>query len=503
MSDRPKKTVTVRIIRNRMILFYILFMIILSLVGIAYLYMHLRSISVSRISAGNETLALRISEAVDNFCSSAEADCNRVFKVQSVMDYDPIVNDYPGYESTRLKNEVKDELLELAAGKSYNDFFMAFSDTTSVGKVSVSADSYLLKRAPSSVSDFLNGENDAWMFSPSGSSRKVYYLRRVTDHSAFVLSCYLDELEPIIISDYGNKNDEVSLILTDGNNRVILSELETERTGFMLSTDITNRFTHANETAVFDDFIGTSVTARCGWKVIAVSRDPMKITDLPMLLSGGAVLVLGIIFISVIIGFAATAGMVGSEITQPESEYSDPISGRLNEYGLDEKISERIETSLIGSTYAFIVVGIKDYDNIRQTVSLSFRRSMIEGMIRISESYFTERKFYIGRISGDRVVLFVDFSEFDLFRSHDKLEKECNGFAKEFEDFTADSSSSMKLGVNIGVCIYPDHAEDYDTLLEKAEKAASEAEKQDKSCVVIYSQEQEGKEGGSGDEAKR
>ena len=500
MSDRPKRPVTVRRIRNRMILVFIMFITAFMLIGTVYLYMHLRGICVNRISALNETLALRVSEAVDNFCSSAEADCDRVFKVQNVMQYDPIVNDYPGYESSKLRNEVRDELLELAAGKSYNDFFLAFADTQSVGKVSVSADSYLLKRAPSSVSEYLGGANDSWMFSPGGTSRKMYYLRRITDHSAFVLSCYIDEIEPLIMSSYGTQKDDMYVILTDGSDRVMISELDSERTGMKLSSEISRRFTHSNETAVFDDFLGTSVTTRCGWKVVVFSRDPMKITDIPVAISGAAVIVLFIVIMCVLIGIASTAGFVGSEIYQPESEYSDPISGRLNEYGLDEKISERIETSLIGSTYAFIVIGVKDYDTIRQTVSLSYRRSMIEGLVRISESYFAERRFYIGRISGDRLVMFVDFSEFDLFRSHDKLVKECTDLAKEFEGFTADSSSSIKLGVNIGVCIYPDHAEDYDTLLEKAERAASKAEKKDGSCVVIYDQDTEGKEDGS-DEA--
>lgn len=468
-----------------MMIFYTAAMLILALVGTVYLYIHLRQMAVNKCASLNEAMALHISEAVDNFCENVETDCSRVFKEKTVMSYDPVLEDYPGYENSRRKNEVKNKMLELAAGKSYNDFFIMFSDYSTVGKVSASADDYIATRVSAGKTHLLGDDNDTWVFAPDGVSRKIYYLRRVTDHSIMVLSCYVDELEPLIALSGLNRKSESSVILTDKSGRVIVSELSSENTGMPLSAEIAGMFTDVNETAVADGFIGTTAASRCGWRVFAISYDTMKLADSTMLTSGWLVIVFGVVLLSILIGLISTTGLTGADIDHQDSEYIDPISGRLNEYGLDEKISDRIETSLVGSTYAFIVIGIKDYETIKQTVSLAFRRSMVEKLVSISEGYFTERKFYIGRISGDRIVLFVDFSEFDLFKSHDKLKKECTAFGKEFEDFTVDESGALKLGVNVGVCIYPDHAEDYDSLLEKAEAACAEAELESGSCTVI------------------
>ena len=491
MSDGPKKTVTVRGIRNRMIILYTIVILVGISAGIAALYLHLRSISSKHSGANCEALSLRVAEAVDSFCENAESDCSNVFKNETVMGYDPVLNDYPGYESTRIKNEVNTILLELAAGKNYNDFFVVYDDSLTAGKVSVSADDFMIKRIVHSADDLLGEKNDSWLYSPSGSTRKLYYIRRISSHSHFVLSTYSEVLEPLICPHPTENTKAISVILTDSDNRVILSSDTAHREGERLAKNITERFETGNETSFGDQITGTVITARCGWKVFVMTEEPLNVTD-SAFLAGGWIFIAGlIVFVSILTGFGAVASYADADIDRPDSEYTDPISGRLNEYGLDEKISELIETSLIGSTYAFIIVGVKDYKTIRQTVSLSFRKSMVTSLVKISEGFFAERRFYIGRISGDRIVLFVEFTEFDLFKAHDNLKKECTDFGKEFTDFTAEIGSSLKLGVNVGVSIYPDHAEDYDTLLSKAESAFDIADKQVESCCAVYSEQTE------------
>ncbi len=506
MSDNHKRTVTVRQVRNRMIIFYCAAMILAALIGTAYIYVAFRRLGTQKIAVHNEALAMRLAEAVDAFCDNTETDCTQVFKHPDIMDFDPVMNNYPEYESARLKNEIRDKLLELAAGKSYNDYFLFFSDPSdpennqTIGKVSASADDFIGKGTLEKFRALMGDSHDIWLFSPSGTSRKIYYLRRINDHSVFVLSCYIDELEPLVLPNKMNENKEINVALTDANGIVILTDMSTEKTGIMISKDYSERFESSDETVTASDFIGTSVAVRCGWKIIVVSRDVISVSEHSAILGGVSVMLVAVIAFCILVGFAATASISRAEIERPENEFTDPISGRLNEYGLDEKISDRIETSLIGSTYAFIIIGIKDYNTIRQTVSLSFRRSLVEKLVAVSESFFAERRFIIGRISGDKLVMFVDFSEFDLFKSQDKLKKECTALSREFTDFTADSESSLKLGVNIGVCIYPDHAEDYDSLFIKAEEAFAEAESRPGSSVVIYKApwEKEKEKGSSG-----
>ncbi|MBR1724835.1 MAG: diguanylate cyclase, partial [Ruminococcus sp.] len=168
------------------------------------------------------------------------------------------------------------------------------------------------------------------------------------------------------------------------------------------------------------------------------------------------------------------------------SEYLDAITGRLNEYGLDEMISEMLETSLVGSTYAFIMIGIKDSEQIKSTVSLGYWNDIRTSLADKAESFFAERIHHIGRAYDDYIVIFADYSEFDLFKAHNELRNGCEQLLESFRDFVVGEDGSLKLNVVIGASVYPDDGDDFDTLLGKARQAYKAADKKEGSAFSIY-----------------
>lgn len=498
MSAINKRVFTVRKVRNRMIILYTFLILLLAAAG-GYLLLHnIKKTDNTATADQTKAVALGTAAGIDCFCENAEADCNRVFRNNLVMDFDPVTKIYHDYEGNAMKNNIKDELLALAAGKNYNDFFLLFSDSTAIGKVSGSADVDILQ-SNHDHSSLLGEDYDSWIFSPSGGTRKMYYLRKITDHSMFVLSFYIDEFDKFIYAQDNNSSD--TIVLADHNDDIIMTNLDLGLNGAALPEYSLKMFKQENETVISDEYIGSTVSADCGFKIYVITKNSYNFSDTAMFSGVIVMIAAALTLIAVFTGMIGTAGLVLAEINASDTEYYDPMTGRLNEYGLDEKISELLETSLVGSTYAMIMVGIKDAELVLPTMSASYRKSVCKRLIAISEEYLGDRDYYIGRTAGDRIVILADFCEFDLFKAHDDLKKFCNEFCRQFESFTADSSSTLKMYVNLGVCVYPDHAEDYDSLVEKSEQAFFEAEKQDGSSVVIYEPKNDdnGKNGKDGD----
>ncbi len=483
MSVKKKKKLTVRGIRNRMIMIYTLLILTVAAASGFLLLDRLRKADTEKLTAQSRALALRTASSLDCFCESAEGDCNRVFKSKTVMDFDPVNKIYPDYENTSLRNTIKDELLSLAAGKNYNDFFILYSDHSTIGKVSNSADNDIL-RDSALPSAMLGDRYDFWQFSPSGSSRKMYYMRRISDHSMFIMSFYIEELDRFILAS--DDSPDAAVILTDETGEMILTNLNSEDTGSRLPERALGMFTSENETAISEEFIASTVTAGCGWKVASVMERGYRYNDTAIVVGAAVAAAAALTLVSVFTGMVGTAGLVLAEINAADSEFYDPMTGRLNEYGLDEKISELLETSLVGSTYAMIMIGIKDAELILSTMSEEYRRNICFKLIDTAEDFLGERRLFTGRISGDRIVLLADFSEFDLFKAHDELKRVCSELCGKFEGFTADESGTLKLGIGMGVCIYPDNAEDHDTMIERSALALEKTYREDGASMAIY-----------------
>ena len=484
MSQPPKRSVTVRRIRSRMTFFFILLMLVIVFTGSILIYCHVRSSAINNSRPQVTALDLQMAATINNFTAYAELDCTEAFRQGCITDYDPVTSFIKDYEAQTVKTDMKNRLLSLSAGRNYNDFFVLFSDSDTVGKVSSGTSELISRLGYDLFSDRLGGSGDCWFYSPAVSSAKVYYVRRATDHSLFVLSFYTEELRTLF---YDVELSENTYALVNNNDVVIVSNETGLKTGSKLPDDINSLFVNKNgETVVKDSLLGASISVDAGWRIILVS--PAPVDDLPI---NGILLISTIFFVSIIVicwltGLAAAAPFRLEEIKSEGSEFTDPQTGRLNEYGLDENISETLETSLVGSTYAFIMLGVKDADQVRSAISAKYWDDTRTKLIEYSESFFEGKDFLIGRTSGDRIIIFVNYSEFDISKAHQNLKQNCTDFLNSFKDLAVGDDNSFKLHVNVGVSVYPDNAEDFDSLLEKASKAFSEANKASDDSFVLY-----------------
>ena len=485
-SKLSPKTVTVRNIRNRMITFYTAAIIIICLGAALLSVLSLNKLFSERTAGFLIDADAQLCKSADYFTANTETDCADVLKSDTITEYDPVAISYAEYENNSLKNNAGNELLKISAGKNYSDFAVIFSDGSSVGRFSTGTADSLSELSFSGFYELLGDKADKWIFGLGNDFRKIFYLRRITDHSMVLVSMYTAELNNVFITDA--PHSDLLLIAADENKKIIYSTDTELASGSDIPEYLGSLFYFDSSDCVISrDNASVSMRTDCGWQLILSSPAGTGNSETaPLIIIIASFAFVFIIIISVTIGIMAGRKYILSELINPASEFTDPLTGALNEYGLDEKISEHIETSIIGSTYAFIILGIKDAKQIKSTLSMRYWNDVRSKLMRITQDFFADRKAYIGRIYDDRIVVFADYSEFDLFKAHESLKNGCEDFRKAFDDFTIGADTDFKLHVSIGACIYPDHAEDFDSLLEKANEAYTTAERSEGDSLAIY-----------------
>lgn len=481
------KRVSVRKVRNRMMICYTIVTAMLFFAAFTYAFVNLKSIVYKECEEDITALGRQYATAVNRFTKGVENDTSALFTVNELPEYDPVKGGLSPADESELKNSTKEMLLKMSAGKTYVDFMIFYSDGSVIGKASSGTNAALNTESYEYFNDQMkNGE--CWLFGLSGANRKIYYIRRLSDHSVLLLSEYIDELDKIINSENGQKQ---IFILTDEQQRVIYTTADEKKLkhGDAIPKKYSSMFDAENEHVTVNGLTGAKLTTDSGWTAYTIMEQPSLIKISPIDGPSAMAMLLILVLISVATGTLATAKFMAGELADTNSEFIDPATGVLNEYGLDEKISELMETSIIGSTYALVLLSIKDAAGIRSTVTYSCWNDTRVNAINIIKEYFGEKAVYIGRISEDRIAAFVNFSEFDIFKAHEAMNTVCGGLPEAFEEFTLGGESDMKLYVSIGVCCYPDHAEDFSSLISKAAEAMKEAEQAEGNSAAFYKPE--------------
>lgn len=484
-SDNGKNIVTVKRLRRRMTVFFTLIMLAVftavSVFTVSLINKNIRKETSAHITSGG----IGLMTSVNYYISTTEHDCGDVFRNETVVSYDPIENSYADHETAQLYNDAKTQLLELSAGDAYNDFLILFSDGSAVGKVSSGITDILGSVDFSYFTDILGGESDVWICGLSGNYSKIYYIREMTDHSLFLLSFYAEELDCVISSSQLNEY----YIVADRNGKVIFSNDNNAAVGKPIPSEYNELYAdNENTYSITDDYVSASLTLDNGWQIILFTDSPalfdINIKNISIILALAAAFTL----ISVLTGILATAKYASSDIVKVSGEFIDPLTGILNDYGLDENISELLETSVVGSIYAFIILGVRDSAQIKSTLSPRYWNSIRLKLIEQTDKYFSGRKNYIGRTEDDRIIVFADYSEFNIFKAHEDLRNGCSEFISSLEDFTV-GDNALKLGISVGVSIYPDHGDDYESLYQKASEAFNKAEENSGGKCEIYDPE--------------
>ena len=494
MNERQESSRIISV-RNAMIVVYTLLAVGLFVLTCIHFITSKKHTMLAQSENYTAVAARQSARNVTNYCNFAERGIRLIFDEPELAAFYPQSSSLTADEIGTI-NKITDLMNKASYVFDYADLGIIYSTGNSAGIVSDGIKSLFGADVYGRADVTLSGRDECWMAFFSGDLSRACYLRRLNDNSIFISSFYATKIGIVFNTIAGESN--LMLCLTDRSDRVIYSSDNMNVTpGERLPTDILEDFDGRTNVIVGSEKgAGCSMELDSGWRVYSVaraqgsgrfsaSRDETFIT---------------IVGISTLLIFISAGLLVCLFFMNPRRSRkklvseTDDFFGVLTPFYCEEKISDLIETSLVGGTWAFTLVKIKDIAEIRERLGEEFVSGGQKQLANILKESFPDSA--IGINTRDDFVVFTDFSDFDIFKAHENLRATHEEVKKQFESLLVGDNGDYKLDASMGVCIYPDSGRDYDELDSKAAKALASALAMEGDSLVFYEDKPEDKRGG-------
>ena len=424
---------------------------------------------------------------IENFCDDIERAQYIIYDDPKYVSFFPSKANAAG-EDLIIMDNISEILTKASYLGQYADLGIVYRNGLSVGFITEgiknSMGSNLFQRSLT----IMEGKDSCWTVLYYQNVSRACYLKKLNENAVFIASFYVSKLSGSFIKMQENNN--LVLFVTDKDDRIIYAtENASQSTGDRLPYDLVERFSGLSNVTVGDSRGGaTMMTLKNGWRVYSVvypnksGRFGMADTESFILIIGLSLFILFIAF-----GFIISAFYTSERKTKKIVENRiDSATGLLTPFYFEEEASDFLETALLGSTWSLAKIRIKDQDLIAERIGEEF---ISDGVIRITsilKNTFGETSV-IGINEHSEFTVFADFTDYDIFKAHEKLKASHDECLRAFNKLLVGLSEDYKLNVAVGVCIYPDNGRDFDELDYKASLALEEAlEKNKNSDSLVY-----------------
>jgi len=490
--NKYKETVRMLSMRNALILTYTILGVALFIVTcVFFMYSNSRGLmaqSENYTSVAGQQSAKHIS----NFCASIERSARMIYDDKDFLEF-YVKGSIPTAEERKTISDLTVMMTKTKFITDYADFGIVYSSGIYAGSVSDGIKDLFGNDFYGKADELLGDKPETWTALYSGSLSRACFLKRLNPYAILITTFYSTKLGSIIST--GNEMSRLSICVTDSSGRVIHASDNLGLTaGAHLPSDMESPIDGR-----IDITVGNSTGAICavavsnGWIVysrVLADKDARygSLSTRDFIIFMGMTSLLLFVVSGIIISAFYTSERKKRRIS--ETEYDEDL-GVLTPFYCEDKICDRIETSLVGGTWAFTLVKIKDTDLIRSRLGEDFLRGGQKQLAGILKESFGDSSI-IGINDDNALVVFTDFSDYDLFKAHDNLVRTHNDTLKLFSRLLVGDNSDYKLDVAMGVCIYPDQAKDYDELDLKARQALEAALDTENDSLVFYDEKKIG-----------
>ena len=475
-------------LRNRLIAVYtILGIILLTAAGLLIIYGMNQSLE-TQIEKHMLSLASQSKKSVNTFLLRIEKSGTAIFENHEAIAYYPPESGAETIENIRTEQQLTDKMISLSLMENYCDFGIIYRNGDYVGKISDGTSDIFGSSMFETFYGYIEKNSDnGWIAEHNNQFSRLYHFKKINENALLLTSVYTTELDTVF--QRTDSDDQNMICLIDSQNILYSSENVSGQIGDILPESMLF-LSEENGDIIFskDGLIGASAECSAGWKVICC----VESTGIFDGKANAGTIILAFFSASVAIlilsGFIASGKYTsGSEKSKGifGSEEIDTVTGLLNGMALEEEISDRIETCLPGSTYAFILIKIKDFDNIKTRLGCDYANEALKKTGDLISASFGSNDI-IGINEHSEFTVFADFSDFDLFKAHNTLKARCDSLCTRFKGFFAGENQEHKLYAAIGVCVYPDSGKTFDELYECTAKALSLSLEAEKDSCIYY-----------------
>jgi len=161
-----------------------------------------------------------------------------------------------------------------------------------------------------------------------------------------------------------------------------------------------------------------------------------------------------------------------------ESAMRDPLTKLYNK----TSTKALIEKYLSGGTHASLfIVDIDDFKNVNDTLGHLYGDAVLSELAHTLNVIFRSGDI-AGRIGGDEFLVLMTDTD-DTALAADKAQKIISRFGRS----AAINAANVKISVSIGISSFPQDGANFNTLMEKADKALYSAKKSGKNNFVFFS----------------
>lgn len=478
--------------RNTMIIVYIILTAAAVAVLSVFLIMTKNNALMAQSQNYGAVAAEQSASTIENFCRNIEQASSIVYENKDFASFYPKGEEYTPEES-EIRERISEILINTSYVSDYCDFGIIYSNNSHSGIISDGTRDLLGENYFSAAGDLLAGSEHKWNVFYSGNVSRVCYLKRINENAFFIASVYSTRLGHI----FGNlmHSSNLFLYVADEKDRIIYStDNSASFSGDQMPYESIEKLGGKTDISVSDkNGVCAAISMFNGWKVYSVVI-PSNIGKFGNVQVETFLVIFGISLLIIFInaGFIISS-FYASKRHAPRivEDKIDPVTGVLSPYYCEERISDLMELSLVGGTWAFALVKINDYELIEERLGSEFTNEALKKTSDIITGFFGDKATAGLDIEHD-FVLFCDFSDFDIFKAHNDLKARFSELRGMLDQVTVGENDDYKLDISIGVCIYPDHGSTFDELEFKARQALYSAMDTDGESLCYYDDKKSG-----------
>lgn len=170
-----------------------------------------------------------------------------------------------------------------------------------------------------------------------------------------------------------------------------------------------------------------------------------------------------------------------------ERAYHDMMTGALNKTTFEEQARIMIEERDIQEKHGIIFIDLDDFKKVNDTLGHSYGDSLLT-TVGTRLKRLVRGDDLVGRIGGDEFAVVLK----NIMSQESVIERTNIMLQSLQRDFSFDNKV-IGIKASVGVSIYPEHGNDYKSLISRADMAVYESKRRGKNVVSVYSKELEEK----------
>lgn len=419
----------------------------------------------------------QLCKAVDLKIAEFEKISNLLFTDDNFSQYDAAQVGEDSYESKQLEDEMGRQLESLSLLGNYSDFCVMYKNDKTIGIVCSATENLLDNQLYETADNLLEGKKTAWIVGQGGDYSRIYYIRKEGDFAIFLASFYAAQLSDLFLSD--NQLGGAKCYILGENMDIAASTDSVQKIG--LDSEYLADLDKSNCTIIDTDYIQCINTMSNGWKAVTVKDLSEKKNQLnKQIIVGLGIMIVACVLYLII--FVAAVSLESYSLSKSQDAV-DSLTGFYNAEAAENLIADKIETCMAGSTIMLALISIKNYNLIFEDYGEDGCSEAVVILSDMLKQMYNENSV-VARTQENEFAIFADFSEYDLFKAHDRLRENLKQLESRLDECQLPQGRGM-IKCAIGAAIYPDVSQDYDMLYECAKTALNEAIKgEDLNCVL-------------------